>query len=333
MAGRLVLLYAAPERVTTPRFLAQLDSLHERGLLSLFAIDEAHCVSQWGHDFREDYLALNVLHERYPDVPRIALTATADELTRADIVERLQLQDARVFVSSFDRPNIRYRIVEKDNARDAAAALPARRARGRCRHRLLPVAQEGRGDRRLAERRGHLRAALPRRPRRRRAQAPPGPLPARGRHRDGRDDRLRHGHRQARRALRRAPRPAEEHRELLPGDRPRRPRRAARRCVDGLRPGRRGQPAAHDRRKPGRRGVQARPARQARRAARTGRGARLPPRAPARLLRRSGARPAATATTACTRPPPGTPPRRRARRCRASFASTSTAASASAPGI
>jgi len=117
MGGRLVLLYAAPERVTTPRFLAQLDSLHERGLLSLFAIDEAHCVSQWGHDFREDYLSLNVLHERYADVPRIALTATADDLTRADIIERLQLQRSRVFISSFDRPNIRYGIVEKDNAR------------------------------------------------------------------------------------------------------------------------------------------------------------------------------------------------------------------------
>ena len=117
MSGRLVLLYAAPERVTTPRFLAQLDSLQERGLLSLFAIDEAHCVSQWGHDFREDYLALGVLHERYASVPRIALTATADELTRADIIQRLQLQQARVFISSFDRPNIRYGIVEKDNAR------------------------------------------------------------------------------------------------------------------------------------------------------------------------------------------------------------------------
>lgn len=117
MSGRLVLLYAAPERVTTPRFLAQLDSLNERGLLSLFAIDEAHCVSQWGHDFREDYLSLNVLHERYANVPRIALTATADDLTRADIIERLQLQDARIFISSFDRPNIRYSIVEKDNAR------------------------------------------------------------------------------------------------------------------------------------------------------------------------------------------------------------------------
>ncbi|MBI5333806.1 MAG: RecQ family ATP-dependent DNA helicase [Burkholderiales bacterium] len=117
MSGRLVLLYAAPERVTTPRFQAMLAALHERGRLSLFAIDEAHCVSQWGHDFREDYLALSLLHERFADVPRIALTATADEHTRADIVERLQLQDARLFISSFDRPNIRYDIVEKDNPR------------------------------------------------------------------------------------------------------------------------------------------------------------------------------------------------------------------------
>ncbi|CAN7597412.1 DNA helicase RecQ [Rhizobacter sp. LjRoot28] len=117
MSGRLVMLYAAPERIATPRFLGQLDSLYERGLLSLFAIDEAHCVSQWGHDFREDYLSLNVLHERYPHVPRIALTATADDLTRADMIERLQLDEARVFISSFDRPNIRYSIVEKDNAR------------------------------------------------------------------------------------------------------------------------------------------------------------------------------------------------------------------------
>lgn len=117
MSGRLVLLYAAPERITTPRFLAQLDSLHERGLLSLFAIDEAHCVSQWGHDFREEYLALDVLHERYAGVPRVALTATADTLTRADMVERLRLEQAEVFISSFDRPNIRYSIVEKNDAR------------------------------------------------------------------------------------------------------------------------------------------------------------------------------------------------------------------------
>lgn len=111
--GELTLLYAAPERVTTPRFLSQLDALHARGQLALFAIDEAHCVSQWGHDFRPEYRALTVLHERYPRVPRMALTATADALTREDIVERLQLHDARRFVSSFDRPNIRYRIAEK----------------------------------------------------------------------------------------------------------------------------------------------------------------------------------------------------------------------------
>ena len=116
LRGDITLLYAAPERVTTPRFLAQLDSLHARGHLSLFAIDEAHCVSQWGHDFRPEYRALTVLHERYASVPRIALTATADALTRADILERLQLQDARAFVSSFDRPNIRYTIVEKKDA-------------------------------------------------------------------------------------------------------------------------------------------------------------------------------------------------------------------------
>ncbi|WP_209816981.1 DNA helicase RecQ [Acidovorax delafieldii] len=111
--GDITLLYAAPERLNTPRFLGLLDSLYHGGHLSLFAIDEAHCVSQWGHDFRPEYRALTVLHERYAGVPRIALTATADALTRADIVERLQLEGAQHFVSSFDRPNIRYRIEEK----------------------------------------------------------------------------------------------------------------------------------------------------------------------------------------------------------------------------
>jgi len=118
LSGRLTMLYVAPERLLTPRLQGMLASLHERGRLSLFAIDEAHCVSQWGHDFREDYLQLSVLHEQFPGVPRIALTATADDHTRADIVERLQLQDARLFVSSFDRPNIRYTLVEKVKPRD-----------------------------------------------------------------------------------------------------------------------------------------------------------------------------------------------------------------------
>ena len=113
LSGQLTMLYAAPERVTNPRFLAQLDSLYERDLLSLFAIDEAHCVSQWGHDFRPEYRALTVLHERFSSVPRVALTATADALTREDMIERLQLQSAATFISSFDRPNIRYRLVEK----------------------------------------------------------------------------------------------------------------------------------------------------------------------------------------------------------------------------
>ncbi|MDP2769762.1 MAG: DNA helicase RecQ [Giesbergeria sp.] len=111
--GAITLLYAAPERLNTPRFLGLLDDLYTQGKLSLFAIDEAHCVSQWGHDFRPEYRALPVLHERFPGVPRIALTATADALTRDDIIERLQLQEARLFISSFDRPNIRYRIEEK----------------------------------------------------------------------------------------------------------------------------------------------------------------------------------------------------------------------------
>lgn len=114
LAGQITLLYAAPERVLTPRFLGLLDSLHAHGQLSLFAIDEAHCVSQWGHDFRPEYCQLTVLHDRWPGVPRIALTATADDITRADIVQRLHLQGAAQFISSFDRPNIRYRIVEKD---------------------------------------------------------------------------------------------------------------------------------------------------------------------------------------------------------------------------
>jgi ATP-dependent DNA helicase RecQ len=120
LRGEITLLYVAPERLNTPRFLALLDSLVERGQLALFAIDEAHCVSQWGHDFRPEYRALAVLAERFPGVPRVALTATADALTREDMIERLQLQHARTFISSFDRPNIRYQLVEK---KDATAQL------------------------------------------------------------------------------------------------------------------------------------------------------------------------------------------------------------------
>jgi ATP-dependent DNA helicase RecQ len=117
MAGELDLLYVAPERLLTGRMLATFERLHAEGRIALFAIDEAHCVSQWGHDFRPEYLQLSVLHERFPGVPRIALTATADPETREEIVTRLQLHWPRRFVSSFDRPNIRYRIDDKDNPR------------------------------------------------------------------------------------------------------------------------------------------------------------------------------------------------------------------------
>jgi len=116
-SGNLDLVYIAPERLLLDRTLAMLDALSEAGKLALFAIDEAHCVSQWGHDFRPEYLQLSALHERYPTVPRIALTATADQATRNEILTRLGLGEARVFLSSFDRPNIRYTVVEKDNAR------------------------------------------------------------------------------------------------------------------------------------------------------------------------------------------------------------------------
>jgi ATP-dependent DNA helicase RecQ len=113
VAGELDMLYVAPERLITGRFLALLDRIP----IALFAIDEAHCVSQWGHDFRPEYRGLAILHERFPEIPRIALTATADERTREEIIERLGLHEARRFVSSFDRPNIRYRVAPRQNAR------------------------------------------------------------------------------------------------------------------------------------------------------------------------------------------------------------------------
>jgi len=109
--GELDILYVAPERLLTQRF----QDLLQRADLSIFAIDEAHCVSQWGHDFRPEYIQLTILHERFPEVPRIALTATADETTQMEIREKLGLQSARQFTFSFDRPNIRYRVIVKNN--------------------------------------------------------------------------------------------------------------------------------------------------------------------------------------------------------------------------
>ena len=113
----------APERLLLSGFLAQLEQIERHTGIALFAIDEAHCVSEWGHDFRPEYRKLTVLHERFPNVPRIALTATADAPTRAEIVERLKLEQAQQFVASFDRPNIRYRVTQKLKAREQLEAF------------------------------------------------------------------------------------------------------------------------------------------------------------------------------------------------------------------
>lgn len=126
LRGELDLLYVAPERLLTPRCLGLL----VRAKIALFAIDEAHCVSQWGHDFRPEYVGLSAIAEKFPNVPRIALTATADALTRREIAERLALTDAPCFVSSFDRPNIRYSIVDKQNAPAQLKAFIDDRHRG-----------------------------------------------------------------------------------------------------------------------------------------------------------------------------------------------------------
>ena len=125
LRGELQVLYVAPERLLMPNFLTLLEQIEDNIGIALFAIDEAHCVSQWGHDFRPEYRKLTVLHERFPQVPRIALTATADAPTRAEIIERLALEDARRFISSFDRPNIKYRVLLKANARQQLEAFIA----------------------------------------------------------------------------------------------------------------------------------------------------------------------------------------------------------------
>ncbi len=128
LAGKLDLLYVAPERLVMSGTIEML----KRCEISLFAIDEAHCISQWGHDFRKDYLGLSLLRREFPDVPKIALTATADERTRAEIVQKLELRQARVFVSSFDRPNIQYRVTEKKQAKEQLLAFLEEEHRSDC---------------------------------------------------------------------------------------------------------------------------------------------------------------------------------------------------------
>lgn len=117
--NQLDLLYVAPERLVMPDFLNLLEEVK----IGLFAIDEAHCVSQWGHDFRPDYTALSLLADRFRDIPRVALTATADQATRKDIIDRLNLEKGRVFIGGFDRPNIHYSIHERNNPKNRSTTL------------------------------------------------------------------------------------------------------------------------------------------------------------------------------------------------------------------
>ena len=195
LAGELNLLYVAPERLLTDRCLQLL----ERGRIALFAIDEAHCVSQWGHDFRPEYLGLSMLHERWPDVPRIALTATATAATRSEIAQRLSLDEARHFVSSFDRPNIRYRIVENE-VRKQLLDMIQNEHEGEsgvvyaCRARRVEETAEFLPP-------GHRRHALPRRPERPRCAPPTSRASCARTAWSWWPPSPRHGHRQARRAL------------------------------------------------------------------------------------------------------------------------------------
>ena len=218
LAGELDLLYLAPERLNVPDTVRLLKG----GRIALFAIDEAHCVSSWGHDFRPDYLALAMLAR--PVARRAADRPDRDGDRRDGRRDRLPAPPRRRGAVRRQLRPAEHRVPHRRQGQPrAAAAHPAaRRAPRRRRHRLLPLAQVGRADRRLPRRRGDHRAAVPRGSRRGRAAGEPEPLPARARARHGRDHRVRDGHRQARRPLRRPPGPAEVGGGLLPGDRPRR---------------------------------------------------------------------------------------------------------------
>jgi len=199
--GELDLLYIAPERLTS----ARTGALFERIKIALFAIDEAHCVSQWGHDFRVDYLQLSLLHERFPNIPRIALTATADDKTREEIKLRLNLEQAQLYLGGFDRPNIRYRIVQKQNSRDQLIDFIRAEHAGDSGIVYCLSRKKSRRHRRMAQSQRRQRPALSCRDGRRFARQTPTPVFNGRRFGDCRDHRVRHGHRQAQCALRRAP--------------------------------------------------------------------------------------------------------------------------------
>ena len=292
--GLVDLLYVSPERLCKPGFLDFLARCNP----ALFAIDEAHCVSQWGHDFRPEYMQLSILRERFPDVPRLALTATADKPTQADIVRNLQLENAQVFATGFDRPNITYTVTPKKERHRHVEAVhhpepPARRG-----HRLPIVAQEGGEDRRIPVQGRVQRPALPRGHVRLGPRPKPGPVHARGRGDHGGHHRFRHGRGQAQRALRLPPGAAQVPGSVPPGNRPRGPRRAACLGLDVLRHAGHRHHALHDRSGRGRCRAQTGGARQA------GRPVRLswkPPPAAARpcsAISGSASSRAATATIA-----------------------------------
>ena len=323
LAGELDLLYVAPERLLTAALPGLARSRVDRAVRD-----------------RRGALRLAMGPRLPPRVPRAhrAARALAGRAAHRADRDRRHADPARdrrtpgaggrAPVRQLVRPPQHPLPRRPQGRRRAPAAGFPRRPPRRERHRLCPLAQ-ARGQHRRAVARGrHRRPALPRRHGRRRARRQPAPLPAGGRRGDGGDDRVRHGHRQARRALRRPHRPAQVDRGLLPGDRPRRPRRRTGRGVAELRPRRRGQPAPDDQAGRRRRGAPATGAAQARRAARLLRIDRVPAAVAARLVRRSRMpAPAATATTAWSRRKAGTARRPRARRCRASTAP----ASASAP--
>ena len=244
-SGETRLLYLSPERLMTGPMLAALAKLP----VQLIAVDEAHCISQWGPAFRPDYESLSRLREIFPRIPIMALTATADESTRADIAMRLFGGAVEQIVLGFDRPNISLTVTPKQNWKQQLLDFVQRACRPK-RHRLLPVAQADGGSCRAACGRRHPGARLSRRHEQGSARRQPERVHDRTLYGDGRHHRLRHGHRQIRCAVCVPYRSAGERRKLLPGDRPGWPRRRAGRSAHAVRA--RGYPHAPDVHRPGR---------------------------------------------------------------------------------